>query len=64
MKKFEVVFYEKSNGKCPVEDFLDELEVKMHSKLIGLLEVLDGWPKTDVQIILKGIKTNENFKQS
>ena len=41
MKKFEVVFYEKSNGKCPVEDFLNELEVKMHSKLIGLLEVLE-----------------------
>ena len=41
MLKFEVVFYEKENGECPVEDFLDSLDVKMRAKMVGLLELLE-----------------------
>ena len=41
MKKFEVIFYEKENGQCPVEEFINSLDVKMQVKLIGLLELLE-----------------------
>lgn len=41
MEKFEVVFYEKENGYCPVEEFIDALDVKMQAKLVGLLEILE-----------------------
>lgn len=41
MEKFEVVFYEKENGYCPVEEFIDALDVKMRAKLVGLLEILE-----------------------
>lgn len=41
MTKFEVVFYEKVNGECPVEDFISSLDMKMRAKMIGLLEILE-----------------------
>lgn len=41
MQKFEVVFYEKDDGQCPIEDFLKKIDVKMRAKIIGLLEILE-----------------------
>ena len=41
MKKFEVIFYEKADGECPVEEFLLLLDNKMRAKMIGLLEILE-----------------------
>jgi phage-related protein len=41
MAYFEVVFYEKENGDCPVEEFMNSLDVKMRAKMIGLLELLE-----------------------
>ncbi len=41
MAKFEVIFYEKENGDCPVEDFINSLDLKMRVKIIGLLELLE-----------------------
>ncbi|MBQ8804651.1 MAG: hypothetical protein IJZ53_13565 [Tyzzerella sp.] len=38
--KFEVIFYEKENGKKPVEEFVGKQEPKMQAKIIGLLDVL------------------------
>ncbi len=38
--KYEVIFYEKESGECPVEDFISAQNVKMRAKLVGLLEVL------------------------
>lgn len=29
MTKFEVVFYERRNGDCPVEKFMDSLDERM-----------------------------------
>ncbi len=37
---FEVIFYETEDEKCPVENFLDELDPKMRAKLIGILQIL------------------------
>ena len=41
MKNFEVLFYEKENGECPVEKFIISLDIKMRAKMIGLLELLE-----------------------
>ena len=41
MAEFEVILYEKENGDCPVEEFIDSLDVKMRAKMIGLLELLE-----------------------
>lgn len=41
MTEFEIVFYEKDNGNCPVKEFMDSLDVKMRAKMIALLELLE-----------------------
>ncbi len=41
MTKFEVIFYEKENGDCPIEQFMNSLDIKMRAKMIGLLELLE-----------------------
>ena len=41
MKKFEIIFYKKSNGECPIEEFLMSLDSKMRAKVVGLLEILE-----------------------
>lgn len=41
MVDFEVIFYEEENGDCPVEKFINSLDVKMRAKMIGLLELLE-----------------------
>ena len=40
MKAFLVEFYENKNGDRPAEDFLNSLDVKMRSKLLMILKVL------------------------
>lgn len=40
MKQFEIEFYEKETGECPVEDFLLNLDKKMRAKLLGIMGVL------------------------
>jgi phage-related protein len=42
MVRFEVVFYEKENGDCPVEEFMTSIiDLRMRAKLVGLLELLE-----------------------
>ena len=41
MAEFEVIFYEKENGDCPVEEFITNLDAKMRAKMVGLLELLE-----------------------
>lgn len=40
MEAFLVEFYEQENGERPVEDFLNSLDIKMRSKLLMVLKVL------------------------
>lgn len=40
MSKFKVLFYEKEDGTCPIQEFLDSLEPKLKAKSYGLLVVL------------------------
>nr|WP_304082254.1 type II toxin-antitoxin system RelE/ParE family toxin [Mitsuokella multacida] len=39
--KFEVNFYETTDGKKPVEDFLLGLENKMQAKMVQMMELLE-----------------------
>lgn len=41
MEKFQVLFYEKENGECPVEEFLSGLDIKMRAKMVGMLQILE-----------------------
>lgn len=37
---FTIIAYEKENGEAPVEDFINELDVKKRAKMYGLLTIL------------------------
>lgn len=36
-----MIFYEKANGDCPIEEFISSLDMKMKAKMVGLLELLE-----------------------
>lgn len=38
--QFEVIYYEKENGEKPVETFLNNSDIKMRTKMLMLLSVL------------------------
>lgn len=40
MIDFEVIAYEDDNGQVPVEEFMNQLSIKMRAKLYGLLVIL------------------------
>ena len=40
MPKFEVVFYEKTNGEQPAKDFLLTLSTKLRAKMVSTIAVL------------------------
>lgn len=45
----EVIFYTTSTGKCPVEEFLDSLEINVVKKIawtLKIIEEMDFVPKT------------------
>lgn len=41
LQKYTVEFYEKVNGECPVEEFLNSLDKKMLAKLLGIIKILE-----------------------
>lgn len=43
MLNFTVQFFEKDDGSCPVEDFLDSLDDKMAAKAYGMIELLEEY---------------------
>lgn len=40
MNNFEIIFYKKQNGEVPVEDFIDDCNIKMQAKIIMILQLL------------------------
>lgn len=38
---FDVDFFRKQDGSCPVEDFLDTLDTKMRAKILRLIMLLE-----------------------
>ena len=41
MQGFEVIFFRKADGSCPVEDFLSSLDEKMRAKIIMAAVLLE-----------------------
>lgn len=41
MNKFEIIFYEKADGSQPVVDFIKNQNIKMRSKLLKSIELLE-----------------------
>lgn len=41
MQKFEVDYYYKEDGDCPVKEFLDSLSIKMRAKLLRMVMLLE-----------------------
>ena len=40
-EKYDVQLYEKANGDCPIQDFLDSLDDKIAAKMYGMIELLE-----------------------
>ena len=40
--KYEVVFYVRPSGECPMDEFLDSLPVKVRAKLMRWIEKLEA----------------------
>ena len=43
MKNFNVIFFKKHDGSCPVEDFLDSIDKKMKIKLTKEISLLQEY---------------------
>lgn len=41
VQHFTVQFFEKDDGSCPVESFLDSLDDKVAAKAYGMIELLE-----------------------
>ncbi|MDR3345172.1 MAG: type II toxin-antitoxin system RelE/ParE family toxin [Oscillospiraceae bacterium] len=41
MQNYDIQFFETSEGKCPVRDFMDSLDMKMLAKLYRTLEMVE-----------------------
>ena len=42
MEHYDVDFYRKENGDCPVADFLESLDKKMRAKVLGSVALLEA----------------------
>ena len=40
--EYEVVFHERSSGQCPIDEFLDDLPLKVRAKLMKWIELLES----------------------
>ena len=54
MEEFEIIFYETSDGKCPVMDFIENLPIKMREKIFKTIDILK----------VKGISLREPYSKS
>lgn len=43
MSKFNVKFYRTEQGTCPIEEFMDSLEVKMRAKVLRMMKLLEEY---------------------
>ena len=41
LEKFSVEYYKKGDGTCPIQDFMDSLDIKMRAKLLRLQCLLE-----------------------
>jgi len=43
VQNFDVEFYEQENGKTPMVEFLDSLDIKMKAKVLQMISVLQDY---------------------
>ena len=43
---YEIELYDMEDGRCPVQEFLDSLEPKMHAKALRTIDLLGKWSTT------------------
>ncbi len=41
MNTYEIIFFKKEDGTCPVQDFLDSLDKKMRAKMLRCILLLE-----------------------
>ena len=49
----EIKYYESESGRCPVEEFLLELETKQFEKVMWVLRLVEDLPQVPVQYLKK-----------
>ena len=55
----EIKFYKKSNGKCPVEEFLDSLTANQAQKVAWVLQVIEELPRVPTTYLKKLVNTDD-----
>jgi len=55
----EIKFYKKSNGKCPIEKFLDSLTANQAQKATWVLQVIEELPKVPTTYLKKLVNTDD-----
>ena len=49
----EIIFYRKTDGECPVEDFLNSLPSKVAQKVIWVLNLVEDFERAPAQYFCK-----------
>ena len=57
--KREVLFYRKSNGECPVEEFLDALPAKVARKVVWVLNLAEDLDRVPAHHLCKLTDTDD-----
>jgi len=39
-QEYQVIFYEKENGDCPTQEYIDSLDIKLSAKVYRILEMI------------------------
>lgn len=60
IKIFELEFYQRENGKVPIQDFLYSLSPKLRSKAFSDIELLKNMGNELTEPYVKSIKGNKN----
>lgn len=53
-----IEFFEKTNGSCPVEDFLDGLKIKTRQKALAVFELVESLPSVPKKFFKKLVGTS------
>lgn len=53
---WDIIFYEKENGRIPVQEFLDSLPTKHHAKALRDIDILEKYGTTLKEPNVKHIK--------
>lgn len=54
----EILFYKTESGKCPVEEFLDNLTVKQTKKILWVLKLIEELDNVPSKFFKKMVSTN------